>query len=422
MTLPTVLPLSADTVRMLLRPRKMPCVSFAVPTHRPPAGEGDPVVLRHLADHAWLTLSTSRSRAETERILAPWRSLEADPFFWKGVGDGFAGFAADGESWIVPLQGRLEPAARVGPRFHTLPLVGRLASTERRRVAIVTGRELRVRDASVVGDGDVTLAAVPLHDAHGAEIPDGVVARERIVELVHEEPHRVMHGMGAIGDAVHGGFGARTEGIDEDTRRFLHDAAKILAAAPQAPPGGLVVVGLPRVAAALAAGLPRNHGPREELSIDPGLLSEAELCHHLGDLLRRARKRREESLAGAFHDARAQGRGSGDFTDVARAAVAGRVDTLLLEEGRAEPGRIDPRTGIVDFPPEPDVPSGAGRAAAAGDEDLYGALADLVLAHGGDVVILPTERMPTRTGVAATYRWGEQGPAAEGKTRPGGRA
>ena len=424
MSLPTLLPLSAETLRMLLRPRKTPCVSLAVPTHRAPAGDGDPVVLRHLADHVSQTLSATRSRAETERIIAPWRSLETDPLFWKRTGDGFVGYAADGESWIVPLDGPLEPAAHVGPRFDTLPLVRRLASTERRRVAIATSRQVRVCDASTSGDGRVTLAPVPLRDATGRTIPDGVVARDAIVELVHEEPHRVMHGMGAIGDAVHGGFGSRSEGIDDDTRRFLHDAATFLAAAPQAPPGGLVLVGLPRVVAALAAGLPRNHGPREEVSIDPGLLGEAELAHHLGDLLRGARRRREQALADTFREARAQGRASGDFVEAARAAVAGRIDTLLLEDGRAEPGRIDPRTGVVDFPPEPDGPVGSSAAAGdrAIDDDLFGALADLVLGHSGDVVILPVERMPTRTGIAATYRWGEQGPEPAGKGRPGGRA
>lgn len=414
MALPTLLPLTSDTLRMLLRPRKMPCVSLAVPTHRPPAGAGDPVVLRHLADRAGLALSATRGTDEAERILAPWRSLETDPLFWKNTGDGFAGFAADGEAWIVPLDGPLEPSAHVGPRFHTLPLVRRLGATERRRVVIATSRSVRVGDATGDGEGKVAFVPVPLRDAAGHPFPDGVVPRDALVDFVAEEAHRVMHGMGAIGDAVHGGFGSRAEGLDDDTRRFLRDAAALVAAAPAAPPGGSLLVGLPRVVAAFVAGLPRNHGPREELSIDPHLLTEAELAHHLGDLLRVARRRREQALAEAFHDARAQGRASGDFVEVARAAVAGRIDTLLLEEGRGEPGRIDPRTGSIDFPAEP---ADGDRAGGADAEDLHGALADLVLGHGGEVVLLPGERMPTRTGVAARYRWGEQGPVPQGKDR-----
>ena len=420
MALPTPLPLSADTLRTLLRPRKIPCVSLSVPKHRPPDHEGDPVVLRHLVDRAWLTLVATRSREETERILAPWRDLEADPLFWRNGPAGFAGFAADGESWIVPLEGALEPAARVGPRFHTLPLVRRLASMERRIVVIAGSRSVRVVEATGDGEGAPRLAPVPLVRSSGPSFPDGTVPRGAIVEFVPEQPHRVMHGLGALGDAVHGGFGSRTEGVDADTRRYLRDVASMVASADVAAPGGLILVGLPRVVAAFEEGLPRHHVPCDRVAIDPSLLSEAELAHAVGDVLRVARRRRERDLADAFLEARAHGRGSGDFVEAARAAVGGRVATLLLQEGRDEPGAIDPRTGSIDFPETRTKGPSAGDDATAGD--LYGALADIVLTHGGEVVIVPAEKMPTRTGVAAIYRWGENGPAPTERSRGGGRS
>jgi hypothetical protein len=45
----------------------------------------------------------------------------------------------------------------------------------------------------------------------------------------------------------------------------------------------------------------------------------------------------------------------------------------------------------------------AGEAVAAGD--IYDDLAEAVLRNGGEVIIVPVERMPTTTGIAAIYRY-----------------
>jgi stalled ribosome rescue protein Dom34 len=59
------------------------------------------------------------------------------------------------------------------------------------------------------------------------------------------------------------------------------------------------------------------------------------------------------------------------------------------------PGRIDTATGQVKFDAlaHPEV------------DDILDDLAELVLKMGGQVVIVPAERMPTLTGIAAIYRF-----------------
>lgn len=408
MSIPEIMPLSPETFRTLLGTRPTPCVSFYMSTHRPgPEATADPIAYRNLLDRLALTLMATRSRAETTRLLEPWRRLGHEPTFWSSLGGGFAGFATDGEATVVPLEGEVETLAMVGRRFHTLPIVRRLVTTERCRVVTLTSRQARVFFATVSEYGQDRLEAAALDDGEGRVFADGVVTREAIVERVAEEPHRVMHGLGALGDAVHGGFGAREEGEEADTIRFARDVGRIvgreLTCGPVLP---LVVIGLPRMASAFVAALPRGLREAEHVAIDPQRMTPRELAHVARERLLTTRHRREVGLAERFLEARAHGRGSGDFTDIARAAAAGRVEVLMVEEGRRERGTIDRRTGVIEFP---DAEAADGPVAkwplADTEEDLYGALAEMVLGHRGTVLSLPAVRMPTRTGVAAIHRW-----------------
>ena len=87
--------------------------------------------------------------------------------------------------------------------------------------------------------------------------------------------------------------------------------------------------------------------------------------------------------------------GGVDLSDVARAATEGRVATLLLEADRHIPGRIDADTGALV----------EARLDDPRIDDMLDDLGERVLRSGGEVVIVPADRMPTPSGLAATYRF-----------------
>ena len=97
-------------------------------------------------------------------------------------------------------------------------------------------------------------------------------------------------------------------------------------------------------------------------------------------------------LVEMFGAARAKELGDDDLERIAASAVAARVGTLLTEADRHIPGRLDPETGQVVF---------GGNAV----DDVLDDIAELVLKNGGQVVIVPNEQMPARTGIAAIYRF-----------------
>jgi len=81
--------------------------------------------------------------------------------------------------------------------------------------------------------------------------------------------------------------------------------------------------------------------------------------------------------------------------DVIRAAYQGRIDTLLLAEGEAAPGRYDEDTDVVATGSE-DTHMGG---------DLLDAAAVRTLRHGGAVFVLPREELPGDAAAAAVLRY-----------------
>lgn len=93
--------------------------------------------------------------------------------------------------------------------------------------------------------------------------------------------------------------------------------------------------------------------------------------------------------------AAARGMAASNLDEVAQAAAAERIGMLLIEADRVIPRRFDPATGevLLDRLADPDV------------DDLIDDLAEAVLRTGGEVVVVPAGRMPTDTGLAATFRY-----------------
>jgi hypothetical protein len=156
----------------------------------------------------------------------------------------------------------------------------------------------------------------------------------------------------------------------------------------------------------LLEALPEHHHDFRAVSRNPFLMAEA-IDVHPDDLsLETLRERawqlvqpyylqRLGDLTERFGAARSSGRGAGDLAEIAVAAAAGRIDTLLLEADRVIPGTFDAGTGTVAF----------GELEHPAVDDLLDDLGERALRAGGEVVIVPAERMPTDTGAAAIFRY-----------------
>jgi putative intracellular protease/amidase len=415
-------PLSAESLRPLLEPpAARPCLSLYLPTHRNvPHNTVDRPAYQHLLEACELALGLAHPRAETERLLHPFRVLAGDHHFWEHTRDGLAILAADGKARGFLLQRPVRPLALVTDRFHLLPLVRIVSSLERFTILTLTSREAAVYEATAWHDvaggpaaHDVTIGPLDPLPLVRPTAPDPAepLARREVVDERVREPHRVYREMGPSGRAetrvVHGGAGSKQDEIDQDTQIFLRHVDAVVDGKASRPTGLPLLLVAAASLAATFRGLSNNPFLLEDMvPLDPHLLSQEQLAATVAPVFAAARARRIERELRTFHLARERNLAAESLAEIAAAAVVGKIAVLMVEAERFIPGRFDRETGAVATDGEPPTDlSRSGGLPAARTEDVLSTLAETVLFHGGTIVSLSSFAMPCPTGAAAIYRY-----------------
>lgn len=364
-----------------------PCLSLYQPTHRRhPENQQDPIRFRHGVKALEESLRKQHPAAETQALLAPFHALADDADFWNHTLDGIAVLGGAGLFRVFVLGRPVEQLAVVADSFHTKPLRRFLQSVGRFQVLGLSRREIRLFE----GDRDVI---------DEIELASGVprTATEALGDEL-TEPHHTVSSYGGVGGArspMHHGQGGKKDEVDLDAERFFRAVDRAITEHHSKPSG------LPLILAAL----PEHHHLFREVShnalllpsgidVNPDALSPDQLRERAWQAVEPQFLAQQARWADEFGAARAKGLGSDNPHDVARAAAAGRVGLLLIEAERQIAGYLDDRTGRI-IAAELDNPR---------IDDLLDDLGALVDKMGGQVHVLPAERMPSTAGLAATFR------------------
>lgn len=379
--------LANDYPGMILDAHPGPCLSLYQPTHRSfPGRQQDPIRFRNLVKSLGDSLRQRYPDREIDPLLAPFHALADDAKFWDHNLDGLAVLGSPDMFRAYRLQRPVAELAIVADSFHTKPLMRIVQSADRYQILGLNRHEARLFEGNRDSVDEIPLApGVPRN-------LDAVVGRDIEGERATRTHGRV--DPGAMGR--HGASDAKNDAIDSDTEHFFRAVGQAVLEQHSRPSG------LPL----LLAALPEHHHLFRKVSnnpnlvdaaidVDPAALSMEELCKRAWTVVQPTYLKRLAGLVESFGNAQAAQHGSGDLSDVARAAAQGRVATLLLDAERSIPGRMDPETGAVS-----DAPLGDPRV-----DDALDDLGEQVLLNGGEVIIVPGERMPTATGLAAIYRF-----------------
>ena len=378
-------PLTAGSLAEVASAHEPPFLSLYQPTHRHrPENQQDPIRYRNLLKGLEASLRQQHPAAETARLLESFEALARDEAFWNRTLDGLAVLGAPGFFRVFLLPQPVTELAVAANSFHTKPLRRFLQSVDRYQVLELSRTAIRLLEGNRHALDEVDLVPAVLRtitESLGGE---------------PTEPHENVDGGagGANAPAQHG-HGGKRDDVDVDVERFFRAADRGVLEYYSRPSG------LPLILAAL----PEHHHlfrrvsenrllVAEGIRVNPESLSAEELRSLAWKVMEPAYQARLAALVEEFEKARSKGTGSDDLTQVAEAAAAGRVASLLIEADRQIAGRLS-TAGRVAFAnlSDPQV------------DDLLDDLGELVEKTGGRVLVIPAEQMPTRTGLAAAYRY-----------------
>ena len=380
--------LDKDYAAGLLDKCDPPCLSLYQPTHRHhPDNQQDPIRFRNLVKKLEEPLRQQFPNDDIRTLLQPFLALANDMDFWNHTLDGLAVLGARGIFRVYKLQRPVTEFALVADSFHTKPLMRILQSADRYQVLGLNRQEIRLFEGNRDALDEIELArTVPktITEALGDELT---------------EPHRTVASYGGIGDGhspMHHGHGGKESEVDIDAERFFRAIDRGILE-HHSKPAGLTLI---------LAALPQYHHLFHQVSHNPLLIEDSIEVHPDSLTIEELRQRawqilephylaRLAKLVEEFGNAKSKGLGDDVLVQVAKAIVAGRVATLMIEAVRKIPGRIDSATGEIEF----------GDLSHPEVDDVLDDLGELALKKGGQIVIVPAERMPTDTGIVAIYRY-----------------
>ena len=380
--------LTHDFSTLLAAHSGQPCLSLYQPTHRHhPDNQQDSLRFRHLVQELEQSLEKKYPEEKIRSLLEPFEKLETDHNFWNHTLDGIAILSAPGLFQVYNLQRQVEELTVVADSFDTKPLRRFLQSTDRFQILGLSRNEAKLYEGNRDSLDEIELASgmsFTINKALGEELT---------------EPHQTVASYGGIGqgrNAMHHGQGGKKDELDMDTERFFRAVDQAILEHHSRPSS------LPL----LLAALPEHHGIFHQISKNPFLMSEGikvhpdaipldELRENAWHIFKPKYQSRLTNLVEEYTLAKSKNLAFDDLQEITEAAAAGRIATLLIEADREIGARIDAVTGKLQLSElsHPDV------------DDLLDDLGEMVSSKGGQVIVIPSKQMPTKTGAAAICRF-----------------
>jgi hypothetical protein len=380
--------LDNNLIKDLQSVKKSPCISLYMRTYRSnPEKLTGPINFKNLVKKIEDSLLQKYSKEETDRLLENFKTLEKDNDFWNHVADGLGVFAAGNLFFTVKFNKPVDELAIVADSFHTKPLRHYLQTIDKFHIVGVT------LDEMILFEGNRhTLTQVNLPD----QFPN-TLHKALGTELTEE--HRTVASYGGVGPAspaMSHGHGGKSPEVDKDAERFFRIIADEVAEKYSKPSG------IPMILAAL----PEHHSLFQQVSKNPNLLSKGievnpksvnnqRLAELAWEVMETEYMKKLNDLKERFEQARANNRGSDSLKEIIKTADEGRIEVLLIEEGRIITKDNKDKLGSIK----------AGSIDNPEVDDLLDDIGELVTERGGQVFVIPADKMPTSNGLAAIYRY-----------------
>lgn len=368
--------------------REGQCISIYQPTHRHlPDNQQDPVRFKQLLTIVEEALLEQTSRTEMEKILKPLYDLQKDHDFWNHTKDGIAIFLNKNRCVIYNLNRTLKEIAVVSDSFHIKPLIRVFQSADSYYVLGINMKRFNLFIGNRYG-----LEEVVMDENTPVTIEDVL----KDLGDAYEGPY-LSHGSygGPSGNAMFHGQGGKKEEVLKYTEKYFKYIDRFVINNYTKPTDfPLVLVGLDENQG-LFRKLTHNENLLEKgIKIDYETLSIEELTKKSWEIMQEYYLNKTDVLLNKYKNSLGTGLSSDNLDEIAKSAVAGRIDTILIESDKVIPGTINLENGDINIIED-----------KKGVNDILNTIAEIVFANNGEVVLLPKEKMPTEKSLAAMYRF-----------------
>lgn len=340
------------------------CISLYQQTHRhAPDNRQDPIVFKNLIQQIENQLESRYKKDEIQTLLQPLYELRDDKRFWNNTLDGLAILLQPGKGLLYLTPRPMQNIASVSNTFHLVPLLRAYQSAERYHLLGLSATEFKLYEGNRY---EIQLIQMP---ESVATTMTGVLG-EQINES--SSTHRAAR---SGGSTVFYGQGGRRVEMEKDIDRFFRHVDTYI----------LEQYSKPSELPLMLIALQEHQGEFRKLSNNPFLLPNGvqsspdsmnikELALQAWDVLIEIDLQKTKELVETFNQAQSKFSASSDVSDITEAVLEKRIKTLLVEDNSSKIG-------------------------------AYDQLILSILQDKGEVVVLPTERMPCTTGIAAIYRY-----------------
>jgi hypothetical protein len=368
-------------------------VSIYLPTHR--VGneqQQDPIRLKNLLAQAEKKLlDYGVRRPEAEELLRPAEDLLHDSIFWQQGSEGVAIFLSTGTSRIYRLPNSFEEMLVVGKSFAVQPLLPLLNGNGNFYILALSQNQTRLFQASKDNLSEVDLKDMPKNMGEALQIED----LEKHIGFQTMTQNTVGGGAGER-PAIHYGQGEEDD-RKEKLLRYFQEVDQGLSRILEDESAPMVVAAVDYLIPIYQQASTYRNLLTDGVVGSPDRQNLKELHSLAWKIVEPIFTRSQQEAIDRFQELHGQRNGlaTDDLDAAVKAAIGGRIETLLVPLGVQRWGKYDPATDSVKFDEEP-TPE---------NEDMINYTAVQTILSSGNVYALPRDQFPTERDIAAILRY-----------------
>lgn len=373
---------SEKTINELINQDGEIFVTITLPTHKKgEESKQDPIRFKNLLTEASEKISAINSKnGIADKLLTPAKELLNKPLFWSHLERGLTVYISENTFKVFHLPYEVDEQAYVNDHFLITPLLPMTSMDGTFNILTVSRQKLRLLQCTRNEVMDIT--------------PDGMSTSVDDYLEIDPEKQLQFHS-GARGQkAMYFGHNANEEDKMIVVESFYREVEKEITSTLKETMNPLILVGLTENLNLYLKINNYNRLVNNDIVFNPDELTDKQIrdkgwevikTHFLSDMYRTLEKYSELSNE----------RYSNNLGEIVEATVMGKSSTIFIAKGEQKWGFYDKENHTVQYSSKPNN----------NDVELLNWLSITGFRTGSKVYILPKEEMPTRSTVAAEFRF-----------------